>query len=33
LRDDGQALIDEAMVKLAALMPPELRGVYGDAGR
>ena len=32
-RDDGQALIDDAMVKLAALMPPELRGVYGDAGR
>lgn len=32
-RDDGQALIDDAMVRLAALMPPELRGVYGDAGR
>lgn len=32
-RGDGQALIDDAMVKLAALMPPELRGVYGDAGR
>ncbi len=32
-RDDGQALVDDAMVRLAALMPPELRGVYGDAGR
>lgn len=28
---EGLALIDEAMYKLAALMPPELRGFYADA--
>jgi 1-acyl-sn-glycerol-3-phosphate acyltransferase len=28
--EESQALIDEAMYRLAALMPPALRGVYGD---
>jgi 1-acyl-sn-glycerol-3-phosphate acyltransferase len=30
-REEVQRLTDEAMYKLAALMPPELRGVYADA--
>ncbi len=30
--DESQVLVEEAMYRLAALMPPELRGVYGDAG-
>jgi 1-acyl-sn-glycerol-3-phosphate acyltransferase len=31
-KDDAQRITDEAMYRLAALLPPELRGVYGDAG-
>ena len=31
--EEMRRLTDEAMCRLAALMPPELRGVYGDAGK
>jgi len=31
-REDAQRITDEAMYRLAALMPPELRGVYGHVG-
>lgn len=31
-RDELERLTDEAMAKLAALLPPEYRGVYGDKG-
>lgn len=31
-REEMERLTDEAMAKLAALLPPEYRGVYGDSG-
>ncbi|MHB0875291.1 MAG: lysophospholipid acyltransferase family protein [Anaerolineae bacterium] len=31
-REEIERLTDEAMVRLAALLPPEYRGVYGDKG-
>jgi len=31
-REEMERLTDEAMAKLAALLPPEYRGVYGDRG-
>jgi 1-acyl-sn-glycerol-3-phosphate acyltransferase len=32
-RDGLRAMTDEAMYRLAALLPPEFRGVYGDPSR
>jgi len=33
LRDDLRPATEEAMYRMAALLPPEYRGVYADAGR
>jgi len=33
LRDDLRPMTDEAMCRMAALLPPEYRGAYADAGQ